>query len=115
MKLLIQSLLPINISLTGLERIVATRAMSSTIVNQLTKEISFEKVVIEITNMQVDSATNILVISVLAIYLYNRFQYYEGLQSKLKDIKVYEKYTRLIREVMFILFLVFTRDIQNAI
>lgn len=113
MKLLLQSFLPISTGMTSLERIVATRAMGATIVNQLTSEISFERVMFELTNVNFHS-TNLWVLSVLAIYLYSRFQYYEGVQSKLKDIEVYDRYKRLIREVMFIVFLVFTRDVQHA-
>jgi len=113
MKLFIQSLIPMPIGMTSLERIVATRAMGATIVNQLTSEISFDRVVLEITNLNFHS-TNLWILSVLAIYLYSRFQYYEGVQSKLQDMEVYGRYKRLIREIMFILFLVFTRDVQHA-
>ena len=112
MKLLLQSFLPMG--LTGLERIIANRAMGTTIINQLTSEISFDRVVLEMTNLNFHSA-NVWILSVLIIYLYSRFQYFEGVQSKLKDIEVYDRYVRLIRELMFIVFLVFTRDVQNAI
>jgi hypothetical protein len=113
MKFIIQSFLPMNTGMTSLERIVATRAMGATFVNQLTSEISFDRVVLELSNVHFHS-TNLWVLSVLAIYLYSRFQYYEGVQSKLQDMEVYGRYKRLIREIMFILFLVFTRDVQHA-
>lgn len=114
MKLFIQSFLPMTTGMTSLERIVATRAMGASIMNQLTSEISFERVVLEMTNLHFHS-TNLWIISVLAIYLYSRFQYFEGVHSKLQNIDVYDRYNRLIRELMFIVFLVFTRDLQNAI
>ena len=113
MKLLLQSFLPLNTGMTSLERIVATRAMGATIVNQLTSEVSFDRVVLEMANLNFHS-TNLWAFSVLAIYLYTRYQYYEGVQSKLQDIEVYDRYKRLIRELMFIVFLVFTRDVQHA-
>jgi hypothetical protein len=114
MKILIQSFLPLNTGMTGLERIIATRAMGTTIINQLTTEISFERVMLEWSHMNFHSS-NLWVISVLAIYLYTRFQYLEGVNSKLETFEVYDRYKRLIRELTFIMFLVFTRDIQNAI
>jgi hypothetical protein len=114
MKVFIQSFLPMPTGLTGLERIIANRAMGVTIINQLTNEISFDRVVFELSNVNFHS-TNLWILSVLAIYLYSRLQYFEGIQSKLKDIEVYDRYKRLIREIMFIVFLVFTRDVQNAI
>ena len=114
MKLLLQSFLPMPTGLTGLERIIANRAMGVTIINQLTNEISFDRVVFELSNVNFHS-TNLWILSVIAIYLYSRLQYFEGIQSKLKDIEVYDRYKRLIREIMFIVFLVFTRDVQNAI
>ena len=113
MKFLIQSFLPMSTGMTSLERIVATRAMGTTFVNQLTSEISLERIAIELSNVNFHS-NNLWVISVLAIYLYGRFQYYEGVQSKLQDMEVYGQYKRLIREIMFILFLVFTRDVQHV-
>lgn len=114
MKELFHSLLPMPSGLTGLERIIVTRAMGATIINQLTSEISFDRVVLEMANLNFHSA-NLWIFSVLAIYLYSRFQYFEGVHSKLQNITVYDRYNRLIREVMFIVFLVFTRDVQNAI
>ena len=114
MKELFHSLLPMPNGLTGLERIIANRAMGATIINQLTNEISFERVFLEMANLNFHSA-NLWIFSVLAIYLYSRFRYFEGVQSKLKNIEVYDRYNRLIREIMFILFLVLTRDVQNAI
>jgi hypothetical protein len=113
MKLLIQSFLPMPSGMTSLERIVASRAMGTTFIHQITSEISFERVVFELSNVNFHS-TNLWVLSVLAIYLYSRFQYYEGVQSKLQDIEVYGRYKHLIREIMFIVFLVFTRDVQHA-
>jgi len=106
--------MPMPIGMTSLERIVATRAMGATFVNQLSSEISLERIVVELSNLNFHS-TNLWVFSVLAIYLYCRFQYYEGVQSKLQDMEIWGRYKRLIREIMFILFLVFTRDVQNAI
>ena len=115
MKVLLQSFLPpMNSGLTGLERIIATRAMGATIINQLTNEISFDRIILELTNVNFHS-TNLWILSVVAIYLYSRFQYFEGIQSKLENIEVYDRYKKLIREIMFIGFLVFTRDVQNAI
>ena len=114
MKILIQSFLPLNTGMTGLERIIASRALGVTIINQLSSEISFERVIFQMTNVNFQSS-NLWVLSVLAIYLYSQFQYFEGIQSKLQDIEVYDRYKRLVRQVMFIVFLVFTRDLQNAI
>lgn len=114
MKVLLQSFLPITNGLTGLERIIATRAMGVSIINKLSNEISFERVILEMTNFNFHS-TNFWIVSFMAIYLYSRLQYLEGVNSKLQNIKVYNRYNRFIRDIMFILFLVFTRDVQNAI
>jgi len=115
MKILLQSFLPSMTSgLSGLERIIATRAMGATFMNQLSAEIPFDRLLLEMTNVNFHS-TNLWILSVVSIYLYTRFQYIEGVQSKLQNIEVYERYNRIIRELMFIVFLVFTRDVQNAI
>ena len=52
--------------------------------------------------------------SVIAVVIYGQYKYNEG-QHKYESIAVYDKYKIIVKEIVFVLFLVFTRDIQNAI
>ena len=111
MKVLSHLFLPGSL-MTNLERMVATRAIGSSFLSNLSTEISVEHVAIEIMNAR---SNNAWIVSIFFIYLYGMYQYSEGAKSKLDKIEIYGKYSSLIRELLFVFFLVFTRDVQNAI
>ena len=115
MKFLLQSFLLPNNSpiLTNLERLVATRAVGSSIISNLSTEVSIERVLIEFTNLNfhtsnIFNSTNVWVLSVLIMYIYGQYKLNQGVNTKLKDITIYDKYYRFIRELFFIFFIVFT-------
>jgi hypothetical protein len=97
--------------LTNLERMVASRAIGSSILSQLSTELSLEKTLFEISNFH---SQNYWMFSVIAVVIYGQYKYNEG-QHKYESIAVYDKYKIIVKEILFVLFLVFTRDIQNAI
>ena len=96
--------------MTKLEKIVASRAIGNSIVSHLSSEISFEKILFEVSNI---NSPNLWIFSATAVILYGQYKFYEG--SKLRNIEVYNKYNKMIRELLVIIFLVFTKDVQNAI
>jgi hypothetical protein len=107
--------------MTNLERLVASRAIGSTFISNLSSEISFERIIIEGTHFNLHSNTWIL--SIALIYMYGQFKFNEGLlkqseieiEIKLQNIQIYDYYEKIIRNILFIFFLIFTRDVQNAI
>lgn len=96
--------------LTNLERIVATRAIGTSVLTHLYNEFTIEKTMFEIANIH---SPNLWVLSAAAILVYGQYKFNEG--TKLNDIEVYNKYSKFIRELLVILFLILTRDVQNAI
>jgi len=96
--------------MTNLEKIVASRAIGNTIISRLSSEISFENILFEFTNV---NSHNLWIFSATAIMVYGQYKFHEG--NKLKKIEVYNNYSKFIRELLVILFLVLTRDIENAI
>lgn len=121
MKFLLQSFLLPNSGpiLTNLERLVAARAVGSSIISNLSTEVSLERVLIELSNINfhtsnIFNSTNVWILSVLTMYLYGQYKLNQGVNTKLKDITIYDKYYRFIRELFFIFFIVFTRDIQHV-
>jgi hypothetical protein len=101
---------PAGPSMTNLERIIASRAIGSSVLSHLSAEVSLEKTIFELANVH---SPNLWIFSAAAIVIYGQYKFNEG--NKLNDIVVYEKYSKIIRELLMIIFLVFTRDIQNAI
>lgn len=121
MKFLLQSFLLPNSSpvLTNLERLVASRAVGSSIISNLSSEVSIERVLIELWNINfhtsnIFNSTNVWIVSVLTIYIYGQYKLNQGVNTKLKDITIYDKYYRFIRELLFVFFIVFTRDVQHV-
>jgi len=115
MKLLTTLFIPGSI-MTKLERIIATRAIGESFISNISSEISFERILIETTHFNFHSHT--WMISICVIYLYGHFKFTQGLGTKdtrIQNIQIYGKYNKLIQEMMFIFFLIFTRDVQNAI
>lgn len=97
--------------LTNLERLVAGRAIGSSILSNLSAELSLERTFLEISNFH---SQNVWMFSVIVVVLYGQYKYNEG-QHKFETIVLYDKYKIIVREVLVVLFLVFTRDVQNAI
>ena len=113
MKVISQLLIP-NIMMSNLERMIATRAMGTAIISNLSSEYSLERVFLEVFNFN-NHSQNTWLFSLIIIYIYGQLKFNEGTIVKLKTIEIYDNYTKLIRKVLFVVFLVFTRDIQNAI
>ena len=101
---------PSGPAMSNLEKIVASRAIGNSVLSHLSSEVSLEKTIFEMANLH---STNIWIFSAAAIIMYGQYKFNQG--SKLDNIEIYEKYSRLIKELLVIIFLVFTKDIQNAI
>jgi hypothetical protein len=101
---------PSAASLTNLEKIVAGRAIGNSVLSHLSSEISIDKTMFEVANVH---SPNLWIFSAAVIIMYGQYKFDQG--TKLNDIVVYEKYSKLIKELMVIIVLVLTRDVQNAI
>jgi hypothetical protein len=106
--------IPTNLFMTELERMVAKRAIGASFVSNIYSEISLDRIALEFANWHFQ-ASNIGLFSILLIVLYGQYKYNMGTQNaKFEKLSIYNKYERGIRELLFILFLVFTRDVNSA-
>jgi hypothetical protein len=102
-------------TVTRLETIITSRAISSSFITNLRNEFSIEKIFTEITEFNYHSI-NLTFISLFITYMYGQYKYMEG--SKIKKIEKFDKYrkiNRITREILFIILFIFTKDVQNAI
>ena len=107
--------IPTKLIMTELERVVATRAISTSVISNLYSEISIDHIILELTNLNFQ-ISNIGLFSILIIIIYGQYKYNMGQNhDKLENIPIYNRYQRIMREVLFIIFIVFTRDVNNAI
>jgi hypothetical protein len=97
-------------TLSKLEKIVITRAIGSSALTTLTSEWSVDKLAIDI--MQ---SNNMWALSIIIIYAYGYYKLSEMVKPQLVNIPIYNRWSKNIESVLFIVFLVFTRDVQNAI
>jgi len=111
MKIMNQLFLPGT--MTSLERMIANRAIGSSIISTFSNEVTLDRVVFEITNIH--SGNNVWIFSVALMCAYGHYKYCSGLNSKLSNIDIYDKYSKIIKECVIVLILVFSRDVQNAI
>jgi hypothetical protein len=106
----IQLFFPIQ-QMTHLERMVVNRAIGSSVLSNLVSEFSIERTLFDVSHSQ-----NLWVFSVCAILIYGQYKYQEGVNHrKLSNIGLYDKSQKIVRELLVILFLVLTRDVDNAI
>jgi len=101
--------------MTNLEKMITTRVVSQSIISNLSSEFSIEKIIIEATHFNYQSHNWIL--SVFIIYSYGYFKYIEGMNTntKIQQTKIYDKYNQYIRQLLFIMFIIFSRDVQSVI
>ena len=102
---------PSGPAMSNLEKIVASRAIGNSVLSHLSTEVSLEKTIFEMANL---NSPNLWIFSAAAIIMYGQYKFNQG-GSKLNNIEIYDKYSKLIKELLVIIFLVFTKDIQNAI
>lgn len=102
--------LSIGQAMTSLERIVATRSIGHSFMSHVYSEVSVEKNVLGFINL---SSPNIWIFSTVAIVIYGQYKFNEG--AKFKQFVAYDKYNTIIREILMIILLIFTRDVENAI
>jgi len=107
-----QSLIPIPPNLSNLERMVVGRAIGSSVLSSISAEWSIDKIVVSLVNF---NSQNWWIFSIATIYIYTYYKFYQTPNERLDSVPIYGKWSRNIKELLFVLFMVFTRDIQNAI
>ena len=101
---------PLN-TLSNLEKIVVGRAIGSSVLSTITAEWSMDKIVIDL----VSAHDNSWILSILIIYMYGYYKYDQMQFAGLDDVPVYDRWSKSIKSILFVVFMVFTKDIQNAI
>jgi hypothetical protein len=108
--------------LTDLEGIATTQVIRNTFLTNIRTEITINNLFSQITEFHY-VPSDFIFVSVLLTLLYSQSKYIQGYEKKtgyeerttILKISKYGKCERLIKEIVFVLILVFTRDVQNAI
>jgi len=101
-----------------LESIITSRAIATSFYTNLRNEITFDKLITEITNFHYNNHTNYVYISIFLTYLYGEYKYLKGTNKnneKFKKIDNYEKIYRNTKEILYVFIFIFTKDVQHVL
>jgi len=97
--------------MTTLEKIVATRAAGKTILSNISREFSAESLLLKLSSVY---SIDVIFLSIAVVYAYHHYTE-SGEDRKIADFPVYSRVSHITKQIVFILFLIFTRDVNNAI
>lgn len=99
-------------TLTNLERMIVSRAVGSSLISTISSEWSIDRIALDLITIH---NHNSWILSILCIYAYGYYKLFHFMDEKLDNVPVYDKLSRIIKDILFVFFLVFTRDIPDAI
>ena len=103
-----------KIIITNLESIVTTRALTSSIIENINKEINIEQALLQILPMHF-SVNSYIYFSIVLTFLYSQWYLYdESKYNKFEKISKFSKEKRIIKNIIFVLILVFMKDVQSV-
>jgi len=98
---------------SDLESIVTARALMSSLFSNLRNEFTGDRLFLQLYSPHSDS---IAYISLLLIFVYGQWKFHQGSQTreKLQKIDSFNKKELIIKNAIFILLFVFTKDVLSA-
>lgn len=105
-------------STTDLESIITLKTITSSIITNIRNEITLDNIFLEIVN-STHHDLNYILVSILSTILYGQYKFSKGVElrkiNKLSKIKKYNELNIRIRQLIFLILFIFTKDIPNAI
>jgi hypothetical protein len=105
-------------STTDLESIITLKTITSSIITNIRNEITLDNIFLEIVN-STHHDLNYILVSILSTILYGQYKFSKGIElkkiNKLSKIKKYNELNMRIRQIIFLILFIFTKDIPNAI
>jgi hypothetical protein len=98
---------------TDLEGIVTTRAFTSSLITTLRNEFTGDRIFLQFYYPNADS---FVYISISLIFLYGQWKFHQGSQSreKFQKIESFNKKETFVKNILFIILFVFTKDVLSA-
>jgi hypothetical protein len=103
-------------SMFTLRNIIGSKAVLSTVINQINNEVVNENVIInELTTYKHNIPSDIFYAILFVGTIYIEYKYFAYFDKKLSGVQTVSSIQEKTRTVLFIFMLVFTKNIQNAI
>lgn len=106
---------PHMLSITKLENLIKSKAVLSSIVDDIRKEVNLDKMFFEIGH--VNYFNYCLYMTILASFIFSQIQYFNDIDKMEKYMKIekYKETKRVTQKILFVILFVLFRDIDNAI
>jgi len=113
-KVFLLSIISQKIIITNLESLITTRAFTSSLFENINKEINIESAVLQIIPMHF-SANSYVYLSIVVTFLYSYWHFYDVSEyNRFNKIEIFSRKKKLIKNILFVLILVFMKDIEYA-
>jgi hypothetical protein len=103
---------------SDLENIITLKTITSSIITNIRNEITLDNIFLEIVN-STNHDYNYILISILSTLLYGQYKFSRGIElrkiNKLSKLEKYNKLNLRIRQIIWLILFIFTKDIPNAI
>jgi hypothetical protein len=110
------SAFPIRDGLFTLRGIIGSRAIASTVLNEINNELINENAIIsELTNTAHKVEFELLYGITFAVSIYLQYKYFTYVEKRWSNVEMFSNIKDKTRTILFIFMLVFTKNIQNAI
>lgn len=102
-------------TITKLENLVKSKAVLSSIIDDIRKEVNLDKIFFQ--TGQVDYFNYCLYMTIVASFIFSQMQYLtdKGKNEKYMKIEEYKDTKRFTQKVLFVILFVLFRDVDNAI
>lgn len=101
-----------------LDSLVVKKALFTSFISNIRQEITFERVAFQLTNIHYNHSIY-LVGSVLVIYLYGQWKFFDGKSQKYSEtFRPFKRFMiteRIARELIFIFIFILFKDVESAI
>lgn len=96
--------------------IISSRAIAESISSQLNSQIINENMILyEITNVKFHPVTDLFYITVFGISVLAQYQLFRAKTEKWMDIETYTNVKKITNNIIFIILIIFTKGVENAI
>lgn len=99
---------------SNLETIISSKAITSSIITNLQKEIDVERAILQLFPLHVSYSVYVY-LSVAVTILYGQWKFYNGSQyDKLRKIEIFNKQEKFIKNIIFVFVMVFLKDVESV-
>jgi len=97
-----------------LESIITLRALTSSFFENINKELDLDRAILQILPMHFSSISYVY-LSIVLSFLYSQWYFYDEINyDRFNKIEKFSKDKKLIKNILFVIILVFMKDIQTA-